>query len=414
MTPATADGELVITGIGMVTPVGGDARTTMDALQRGRSGVRLVPEEQRSRTPVHLHAPVDDGTLTRISGTEARRMDRSVLLALQAAREAWADAGRPRADPGRLASVIATGMGGVRTMIGAHAQYLRSGYIGIPVLTIPAVMPNAAAAAVAMEVGAHAGAITTVSACASGADAIALTASLFREDEIDVAVVGGTEAVTSPELLCLCAALRALSARHDDPAGASRPFDRDRDGFVLGDGAGVLVVERRRDAAARGARIWATLLGAGRTCDAYHIVAPDPEGTWAGEAARKALRSAGAAPADVSFVSAHATGTPVGDLAEYRALRKVFGTALPGVPVTAVKSALGHLIGGSGAVAAATAAMSLHDEVIPPTLNLENLDPQIDLDVVCGKPRYLNGARAALVNSFGFGGHNVALLLGAP
>ncbi len=407
------DDELVVTGIGIVSPVGNDAQATMKALLRGESGVELLPREQRHLTPVYLHAPVDEGALTRISERESRRFDRSVQFALQAARDAWADAGSPDVEPARLAAIVSTGMGGLLTVLHEHARYLDRGHVGFPAHVIPAIMANASSAVIAIELGAHAGALTTATACASGADAIAQALQLFRDDEIDVAVVGGTEAVIHPVTLTSFAALRALSARHDNPAAASRPFDRDRDGFVLGEGAGVLVVERRRHAAARAARVWGRLLAAGRTCDASHIVAPEPTGHWSAEATAKALRSAGVGQSDVTFISAHATATPHGDLAEFRALQRAFGSSLPAICVTAVKSALGHLIGASGAVAAALAVMSLHDRVVPPTLNLDNLDPEIELDVVRGTPRTIGGSGAALINSFGFGGHNVAIVVAA-
>ena len=304
-------------------------------------------------------------------------------------------------------------MGGLLTVLKEHERYLERGHVGLPAHIVPAIMANASSASVAIEIGAHAGALATATACASGADAIAQALQLFRDDEIDVAVVGGTEAVIHPVTLSSFAALRALSARHDDPAAASRPFDRDRDGFVLGEGAGVLVVESRRHAAARAAHVWGRLLSAARTCDASHIVVPEPTGRWSAEAMSRALRRAGVGASDVTFVSAHATATPHGDLAEFKALQTALGSSLPGVCVTAVKSALGHLIGASGAVATALAIMSLHDGAVPPTLNVDHLDPQIELNVVRNSPRVLSGSGTALINSFGFGGHNVAVVAAA-
>jgi 3-oxoacyl-[acyl-carrier-protein] synthase II len=407
------DDDVVITGIGIVSPVGGDARSSMDAVLAGESGVGLLPAVDGELAPVRLHAPVDDATLTRVTPSETRRFDRSVLLALQAAREAWSDAGSPAVEPSRLAAVVSTGMGGVQTVYDYYARFLQRGNVGVSPRTVPAIMANASAAVIAIDVGARACAVSTAAACGSGADAVIHAMHLFRADEIDVAVVGGTDAVIHPATLAGFAALRALSTRHDDPAAASRPFDRDRDGFVLGEGASVMVLERRRHAAARQARIWASVLGTGRTCDAFDLVAPDPAGRWSAEAITKALRSAGLQGPDIAFVSAHATATPVGDLAEFTALRTAFGRALPGIPVTAVKGSIGHLIGASGATATALAAISLHEEIVPPTLNLDNLDPAIDLDVVHGKPRFISGCRAALVNSSGFGGHNMAIVLGA-
>jgi 3-oxoacyl-[acyl-carrier-protein] synthase II len=403
--------DLVITGIGIVSPVGGDAPSTMKSMLDGKSGVALLPEAQRAGTPVHLQAPVADTAFTRTTAAERRRYDRSVNLALQAAREAWEDAGRPAAEPARFASVMATGVGGLLTIYDSYSHYLRKGFTGLPAFTIPGLISNTSAALVAAEYGAHAGAIALSSACASSADAVAYALRLFRLDEIDIAVVGGTEAVVHPMTLSGFSALRALSNRNDDPTRASRPFDRDRDGFVLGEGAAVMVIERSRHAAARGARAWGRLLGAGATCDAANLVAPDPDGTWSAEAMLKALSYADIAPSDVAFISAHATSTVNGDTAEYHALRRAFGASLDDMCITAVKSAMGHLLGAASAVAIALAAMSLHEGLVPPTQNLDNLDSQIDLDVVSGSPRKIS-LGAALINSAGFGGHNVAVVVG--
>ncbi len=405
--------DIVITGLGIVSPVGGDARSTMKALLSGESGVTLLPEEQRERTPVYLGGLVDDASLTRISRKEKLRHDRSVHLALQAGREAWEDAGAPEAEPSRAASVVATGMGGLTMLIGLYDRYLVKGPVSVPAHTIPGIMANASSALLATEIGARAAAVSLASACASGADAIAHAMRLFRNDEIDLAVAGGTEAIVHPVALCGFGALRALSTRHDDPPHASRPFDRDRDGFVLAEGAAVLVLERRRHAEARGARIWARVAGTGSTCDASHLVAPDPTGHWNAEAIGKALRAAELGPSDISSISAHATATVVGDLAETEALKKAFNGALSGIGVTALKSSYGHMIGASGAVAAAVAAMSVHDQAVPPTRNLDNLDPAIDLDVVRETARPLPAGAAVLVNAAGFGGHNTAVIITA-
>jgi 3-oxoacyl-[acyl-carrier-protein] synthase II len=405
--------DVVITGLGIVSPVGGDARSTMEALLRGESGVTLLPEGQGERTPVHLCAPVDDSALTRVTRREKLRHDRSVHLALQAGREAWEDAGAPEAEPSRVASVVATGMGGLTILLGLYDRYLVRGPIAVPAHTITGIMANASSALLATEIGARAAAVSLASACASGADAIAHAMRLFRDDEIDLALAGGTEAIVHPVTLSAFAALRALSCRHDDPPHASRPFDRDRDGFVLGEGAAILVMERRRHAEARGARIWARVAGAGSTCDGSHLVAPDPTGHWNAQAIGKALRGAGLSPSDISCVSAHATATVVGDLAEAEALKKAFSGALSSTCVTALKSSFGHMIGASGAVAAAVAAISVHDKAVSPTRNLDNLDPAIDLDVVRGAPRPLPASAAVLVNAAGFGGHNTAIVIAA-
>jgi len=408
---AVAD-EIVITGIGIVSPVGGTASATMQALLKAESGVSLLPGAQHHLSPVHLQAPVADAALAILTAAERRRLDRSVQLALQAAREAWQDAGAPEVEPARLASIVSSGIGGVLTVLAGHEHYLKKGYVGVPATIVPALMSNSSSAVIAAEYGAHGAAVSLASACASGADAVAYALRLFREDEIDVAVVGGTEAIVHPMTLSAFASLRALSTRNSDPAGASRPFDRDRDGFVLGEGSAILVAERRRHAVARGARIWGRLLGAGATCDAAHMVAPEPSGKWSAEAMRKALRSAGVQSSDVEMVSAHATSTPQGDVAEGRALQAAFGSAITDIKVTAVKSAIGHLIGAAGPMAVALAVMSLHEGLIPPTQNLDNLDPEIELNVVHGAPQSLTRDGVALVNSSGFGGHNVAVVVG--
>ena len=410
--PSAAPDDVVITGIGMVSPLGGSAQATMRALLNAESGVRLLPESQHELSPVHLHAPVADAGLTDVTRVERRRLDRSTQLAVQATREAWQDADRPGVESARLAAVVATGVGGLLTIFTGYQHYTAKGYVGLPAFTVPALMPNSTAAVIAAEYGANAGAVSLASACASGADALAYALRLFKDDEIDVAIVGGTEAVIHPLTLSAFAALRALSTRNTEPARASRPFDRDRDGFVLGEGAAILVLERERHAAARGARVRGRLLGAGTSCDAAHLVAPDPSGKWSAEAMRKALRSAGAEPADVEFVYAHATATPNGDTAEWRALQTAFGGALADISVTAVKSAIGHLIGAAGPVAAALAVMSLETGLVPPTQNLDNPDPEIELDLVRDAPRALSRGGLALVNSSGFGGHNAVIVMG--
>jgi 3-oxoacyl-[acyl-carrier-protein] synthase II len=408
---AIAD-ELVITGSGAISPLGGDAPSTMRALLAGTSGIRLLPEPQRRATPVYLHAPVQDAWLTRVSRVELKRFDRSVHLGLQAAREAWQDAKAPQVDGTRLAVLVATGIGGLQTIYAERDRYLKNGYHGVPAHSVPALMVNATSALIAAELGAHAGAISLGSACASGASAVAHAQYLFMDDDIDVAIVGGTEAIIDPLTLSAFAALRALSTRHENPATASRPFDRDRDGFVLGEGAAALVIERRRHAVARGARIWGRLLGTGSTCDGSHIVAPEASGRWCAEAIRRALRRSGLLPSDVTFISAHATATVAGDLAEWRAFQTAFGPALPDVCVTAVKSGIGHLMGASGSMAMALATMSLRENLVPPTQNLDRLDPSVELDVVRGAPRSIaNGC--SLINSSGFGGQNVAVVVGS-
>lgn len=409
----TAD-SVVVTGLGILSPLGPDVATTMQGLLAGESGVRRIPEQEWGKTPIHLSAPVPDAWLEELTETERRRYDRSVHLALAAGRQAWRDAGAPEVEPTRLATVVSSGMAGLSNVAVALERWRDKGPIGTPATTVPGIMPNAVSAVLAIELGAKGAASSLVSACASGAESVAQALRLIRNNEADVVVAGGAEAVIHPFVLSAFAALRALSARHDDPAGTPRPFDRDRDGFVLGEGAAVLVVERRAHAQARGARIWAEVLGAATTCDAFHLVSPEPDGTGAARAITAALRSAGLVPGDVGHVSAHATATRAGDVAEAAALRQAFGPALARIPVSALKSELGHSLGASGAVAAAVAAHSLHFGCAPPTRNVSEVDVGVDIDVVRDTPRRLSVNSAAAVNSFGFGGHNVVVILGPP
>jgi 3-oxoacyl-[acyl-carrier-protein] synthase II len=407
---AVAD-EIAITGVGMVSPVGGDAATTMKAMLRGDSGVGLLPEELWDETPIRLCGAVADSALTRVGNKERRRFDRAVHLGLQAAREAWEDARAPELDGARLAVVISCGAGGLLTLFREHRRYMERGYIGLSANVVPSLMANATAAVMATELGAHAGALSLNSACSSGGDAVAYARRLILSDEADIVLAGATEAAVHPLTLCGFAALRALSSRHDEPARASRPFDRDRDGFVLAEGSAVFVLERRRDALARRARVQGRLLATGCTSDGSHIVAPDPSGQWSAEAMSAALRAANLDPSDLSFVSAHATSTPTGDLAEWAALRRVFGGCVD-VPVTAVKSGIGHAIGASAPIAMALAVLSLSEGLVPPTQNLENPDPDVELDVIAGAARPIAGGGTALVNSCAFGGQNVAIVVG--
>ncbi|MGZ4664445.1 MAG: beta-ketoacyl-[acyl-carrier-protein] synthase family protein [Frankiaceae bacterium] len=406
--------SVVVTGLGIVSPLGADVGTTMRGLYAGESGVRRIGEQDRDKTPIQLCAPVPDDFLAGLSDNERRRYDRSVQLALAAGRQAWRDAETPAVEPTRLATVVSAGMAGLSSVAAALQRWEDKGPVGTPATTVPGIMPNAVSAVLAIELGAQGAASSFVSACASGAESVAQALRLIRNDEADVVVAGGTEAVIHPLVLAAFAALRALSARHDDPAGTPRPFDQHRDGFVLGEAAAVLVLERRAHARARGARVWAEVLGAATTCDAFHVVSPEPEGTGAARTVTAALRSAGVAPADVRHVSAHATATRAGDAAEAAALRRAFGPALPAVAVSALKSELGHSLGASGAVAVAAAAHCLHVGCAPPTRNVSEIDVDAEIDVIRDAPRRLPARCAAAVNSFGFGGHNVVIVLGPP
>jgi len=399
---------VVVTGVGATTPLGGDVASTWEALLGGKSGVRLLADDWAETLPVRIAAPVAVDPSAVLERVEARTLDRSQQLALVAAREAWRDAGAPDVEPERLAVVLASGIGGVLTLLSAYDVLKERGARRVSPHTVPMLMPNGPAAAVGLELKARGGVHTPVSACASGAEAVALGLDLLRLDRADVVVVGGTEASIHPLPMAGFAAMRALSSRHDDPQAASRPYDKARDGFVLGEGAGVLVLERVTSAKARGARLYAEVAGAGITSDAFHVAAPDPVGAGAARAMSMALKDGELTPAEVVHINAHATSTPVGDLAESGAIRTAMGGAADGAAVSATKSQTGHLLGAAGAVEAIFSILALHHHLAPLTRNLDDPDDDIALDVVRLDHRPLRDG-AALSNSFGFGGHNVAL-----
>ncbi len=404
---------VVVTGLGATTPIGGDVPTTWEALLAGTSGVRLLTEDWAQGLPVRLAAPAAVDPTSVLERVEARRLDRSQQLALVAAREAWADAGRPAVEPERLAVVLASGIGGVLTLLSSYDTLKERGARRVSPHTVPMLMPNGPAAAVGLELGARAGVHTPVSACASGAEAIAQGLDLLRLGRADVVVVGGTEASIHPLPLAGFAAMRALSTREDAPEAASRPYDKGRDGFVLGEGAAVLVLERVTGARERGARIYAEVAGAGITSDAYHVAAPDPVGAGAARAMQFALTDAELGAADIVHLNAHATSTPVGDLAESGAIHSVLREHVAHTAVSATKSQTGHLLGAAGAVEAVLTILALRHRLAPATRNLDDLDDEVQLDVVRIDARPLP-AGAALSNSFGFGGHNVALAFRSP
>ena len=397
---------VAITGLGALTPLGPDVAALQEGLLSGRSGVRLLEEPEFAALPARLAATVDlDGRLERV---EARTLDRVQQLALVAAREAWADAGAPEAEPERIAVVLGSGIGGALTLLSQDEVLREKGPRRVSPHLIPMLMPNGPAATVGLEIGARAGVHTPVSACASGAEALAVALELLRSGRADVVVAGGAEACVHPLPLAGFAQMRALSTRHDEPQAASRPYDKQRDGFVLGEGAGVLVLETEEHARARGARVHARLAGAGMTSDAHHVTAPDPSGEGAARSIRLALRDAGVSPSDVGHVDAHATSTPLGDVAEARALALALGDHRP--PVTAPKSCTGHLLGAAGAVEAIAAAIALRDGVVPAVRNLDDQDDDADVDAVRVVPRE-HPHDVALSTSFGFGGHDVSLVL---
>lgn len=396
--------DVVVTGLGMTTPLGGDTSRTWDRLLKAESGVRTLSEDWAAEMSSQLAATLATEPTTVIKPVRARRMDRSAQVAVVAAREAWADAGAPEVEPLRLAVVIGTGIGGALTLLGQDEIRRTKGAKFVSPLTIPMLMPNSPAANVGLELGARAGVHATVSACASGAEALAVGLRMLRDNVVDVVVAGGAEACIHPLPLAGFGQMRALSTRNDDPEAASRPFDVDRDGFVLGEGAGVLVLERAEYAAARNARVYARFAGAGMSADAHDMVQPQPEGEGAARALTAALADADLSPKDIEHVNAHATSTPLGDVAEASAIASAIGDhAL----VTAPKASLGHLLGAAGAVEAGLTVLALHHGVVPPTRNLDKLDDGVRLSIATTATP--GNYRAAVNDSFGFGGHNVAL-----
>lgn len=396
---------VVVTGLGATTPLGGDVATTWQGLLDGRSGVRALTQDWAAQLPVRIAAPLAEEPTEKLKRVKARKMDRSEQVAVVAAQEAWADAGTPEVDPIRLAVAFGTGIGGALTMLNQDDILEAKGVRAVSPWTIPMLMPNGPAAWVGLELGAKGRVSSTVSACASSAESIALALDLLRSGRYDVVVAGGAEAVIHPLPLAGFAQMHAMSTRNDEPERASRPFDKGRDGFVLGEGGGALVLEREDFATARGARIYARLVGAGVTADGHDIVQPDPTGKGQARAMAQAIEDAGLTGPDITHVNVHATSTPVGDMPETLSIRSAIGAE----PIlTAPKSMLGHLLGGAGAVESIATVLAIYHGVIPPTANLEDPDDGLSLDVVRVEPRKVT-VNAALNNSFGFGGHNVAL-----
>jgi 3-oxoacyl-[acyl-carrier-protein] synthase II len=405
-------GKIVVTGLGATTPLGGDVESTWNALLAGESGISTLEQEwvARYEIPVTFAGQAKVKASEILTPQECKRLDPSSQFALIAARQAWQDAGAPEVEPERLAVEYATGIGGVWTLLDAFDTLKEKGPRRVMPMTVPMLMPNGPAAAIGMDIAARGGVRTAVSACASGTEAIANAIDRLRSGEIDVVVAGGSEAAIHPLPISAFAAMHALSRRNDDPKAASRPYDTDRDGFVMGEGGGAIVLELEEHALARGAKIYAELVSGAVTSDAHHITAPDPEGTGAARAVVRALEHGGLKTTDVVHINAHATSTPVGDIAEYTALKRVFGDHLGKIAISATKSSTGHLLGGAGAVEAIFTILALKNRVAPPTINVDNQDPEIPVDVVT-EPRDLgSGEIVAISNSFGFGGHNAVIV----
>ncbi|HEV7566891.1 MAG TPA: beta-ketoacyl-[acyl-carrier-protein] synthase family protein [Microbacteriaceae bacterium] len=403
--------KIVVTGVGATSPLGGTAAETWSALLAGASGASTLDHEwvAELELPVTFAAQAKVAAGDVLERHETKRLDPSSQFALIAGREAWADAGSPEVEPERLAVDWATGIGGVWTLLDAWDTLRERGPRRVLPMTVPMLMPNGPGAAIGMDLHARAGIRTVVSACASSTESLANGYDHLQQGLADVVIAGGSEAAIHPLPIASFAAMQALSKRNDSPATASRPYDISRDGFVLGEGAAALVLETEEHAKARGAKIYAEVVGGSVTSDAYHITAPDPEGSAAARAMLAAIRLSDASLSDVSHINAHATSTPVGDIAEYNALRRVFGDLLDGIPVSATKASTGHLLGGAGAIEALFTVMALAQRVAPPTINLTEQDPEIPLDVVTSPRSLGSGDLLAISNSFGFGGHNAVV-----
>jgi 3-oxoacyl-[acyl-carrier-protein] synthase II len=402
--------RVVVTGLGALTPIGKNVPETWANALAGKSGIVKINQPWSEGLAAQIAGLVTVDPFEVLDRVSARRMDRSTQLGVIAVKEAWADAGSPDIDKERLGVFFGTGIGGLSTVLEQYDILNSRGPDRVNPMTVPMIMPNSAAAMVGLEVGARAGVHSPVSACATSAEAIAGALEMIRNNRADIVVAGGTEACVNRLAIAAFASMRALSTRNEEPELASRPYDLARDGFVMGEGAGALILEEEQHALRRGAKIYGVVSGAGMSSDGYHIAAPEPEGAGASRAMKFALKDANAKASDVCHVNAHATSTPVGDIAEYKAMRSALGDALDNVVVTATKSMTGHLLGGAGAVESVFTIMGLKEGLIPPTLNLDNQDPEIQVNVAKNVPfKLASDANFALNNSFGFGGHNVCI-----
>ncbi|RDI55504.1 KasA/KasB family beta-ketoacyl-ACP synthase [Nocardia mexicana] len=402
--------NVVVTAVEMTTSIGKETESSWQALLSGTSGIKTLtdPEIVDKQLPNAIggkliHDPTHD-----LERVRKRRMCYVQQMSYAMGKRLWKNVGEPEVDKDRLGVIIGTGLGGGDTIVEANDAMRAGGYRKVSPFAVPMSMPNGVSGVVGLEIGARACVVTPVSACASGNEALVHAWRSIVLGEADMIVAGGVEGYINPMAIAGFSMARALSSRIDEPEKASRPFDRDRDGFVFGEAAALLLLESEEHALARGAKPLARLLGAGLTADGYHMVAPDPEGLGCARAMRRAIQTAGVSASDVDHVNAHATGTGLGDLAEAKGIAAAIGNH---PTVYAPKSALGHSVGAVGALEAIISVLSLRDQVIPPTLNLDNQDPEVDLDVVHDKPRYGN-VEFAMNNSFGFGGHNAAVLFG--
>jgi len=409
--------RVVVTGMGTTSPVGGDVPSTWDALINGRSGVRRITEDWVEEMPVKIAGVAAVEPTEILERVKARRMDRVTQLAMVAAMEAWRDSGleevQDELDSERIGVAMATGIGGVHTLLSNYDALKEKGPRRVSPLAVPMLMPNAPAATISLHIGARAAVNTPISACASGNEGVALALDQIRLGRADIVLAGGTEAAIHPLPMAAFANMMALSKNDGDPTTVSRPWDTARDGFVLGEGAGVLVMESLEHAQARGARIYAEVLGAGITADAHDIAQPDPKGRGGSRAIVRALEEAEIGADSIAHVNAHATSTPLGDIAEGLMLHATLGSHVDRVVVTSTKSMTGHLLGGAGALESIATVLAIHHRQVPPTINLDDKDPEVDLDIATKVRDLPVGDIAALNNSFGFGGANVAVAFGS-
>lgn len=408
----TADSRtrVVVTGLGAFSPLGADAPSTWQAMLAGRSGIRRLEGEEYAELPARIGGRVAVEPTEVLDRVQARKLDRASQSALIAAREAWASAGTPDSASERVGVVMATGIGGLTTLLAQYDVLREKGPRRVSPHTVPMLMPNGSAAVIGLELKARAGVHVPVSACASGAEAVVLGYEMIRGGRAEVALTGGTEAAIHPLPLAAFANMMALSKRNDEPERASRPFDKARDGFVMGEGSAALVLESLESARRRGATVYAEVLGYGMTNDAHHMAQPDPEGKGISRTLTLALDSAGITPADVVHINAHATSTPQGDVAEALAIRNTLGDeSADRIVVSATKSMSGHLLGAAGALESLATVRALHGGTAPPTLNLDNLDDAVQLRVSPEAQQLPDGPAVAFNNAFGFGGHNVVV-----
>ena len=402
--------RIVITGLGAISPIGSNVEENWNSCIFGKSGIEIIDSQWVNNLNSKIAGLIKIDPLEKLDKVQARRMDRSSQLGVIAVREAWNDAGIPEINPERLGVFFGSGIGGLSTVLEQYEVLKQRGPDRVNPMTVPMIMPNSAAAMVGLEIGAQAGVHSPVSACATSAEAIAGGYEMIKNNQADIVVTGGAEACVVQLAIAAFSSMRALSTNNEHPHKASRPYDISRDGFVMSEGAAALVLEEEQHALRRGAKIYGVVAGAGMSSDGYHIAAPEPEGKGAARAITKALHNAGIKASDVSHINAHATSTPVGDVAESKAMNLALGKDLENIIVSATKSMTGHLLGGAGALESIFSVLALKSGKAPGTLNLDNKDASINLNVFKVTQNLDSNANYALNNSFGFGGHNVCVV----